>query len=98
MTIAIEIEHEAWRGIAGFDVLALRAATLATDEIPGELVLVLAGDAEVQILNREWRGHDKPTNVLSFPANPDMPLPDGAERACHGASVSRSPTRDWRGT
>ena len=79
MTIAIEIEHEAWRDIAGFDVLAMRAATLATDEIPGEIVLVLAGDSEVQILNREWRGHDKPTNVLSFPANPDMPLPDGAE-------------------
>jgi probable rRNA maturation factor len=24
-------------------------------------------DAEVQALNREWRGKDKPTNVLSFP-------------------------------
>ncbi len=29
--------------------------------------LVLTVDAEVQSLNREWRGKDKPTNVLSFP-------------------------------
>lgn len=29
--------------------------------------LLLADDAEVQRLNREWRAKDKPTNVLSFP-------------------------------
>ena len=29
--------------------------------------LVFADDAEVHELNREWRGKDKPTNVLSFP-------------------------------
>lgn len=27
----------------------------------------LADDAEVHELNRQWRGKDKPTNVLSFP-------------------------------
>ena len=29
--------------------------------------LLFADDAEVHTLNREWRGKDKPTNVLSFP-------------------------------
>lgn len=29
--------------------------------------LLFAEDAEVHALNREWRGKDKPTNVLSFP-------------------------------
>ena len=29
--------------------------------------LLFTGDAEVHALNREWRGKDKPTNVLSFP-------------------------------
>lgn len=29
--------------------------------------LLFADDAEVHQLNREWRGKDKPTNVLSFP-------------------------------
>jgi len=31
------------------------------------LSIVLTDDAEQQQLNREWRGIDKPTNVLSFP-------------------------------
>ena len=32
-----------------------------------ELSLRLASDEEVHVLNRQWRGKDKPTNVLSFP-------------------------------
>ena len=32
-----------------------------------ELSIVLTDDAEQRELNREWRGIDKPTNVLSFP-------------------------------
>jgi probable rRNA maturation factor len=34
---------------------------------PAELSIVLADDAEQQVLNRDWRGMDKTTNVLSFP-------------------------------
>ena len=33
-----------------------------------EVSVVLADDATVQALNRDWRGKDYPTNVLSFPA------------------------------
>jgi probable rRNA maturation factor len=32
-----------------------------------ELSIVLTDDAEQQQLNAQWRGIDKPTNVLSFP-------------------------------
>ena len=32
-----------------------------------ELSVVLTDDAEQRVLNRDWRGIDKPTNVLSFP-------------------------------
>jgi len=32
-----------------------------------ELSVVLTDDTEQRELNREWRGKDKPTNVLSFP-------------------------------
>jgi probable rRNA maturation factor len=35
---------------------------------PSELAVVLSDDSAVQALNRRWRGIDKPTNVLSFPA------------------------------
>lgn len=32
-----------------------------------ELTIVLTDDSEMRNLNREWRGKDAPTNVLSFP-------------------------------
>jgi probable rRNA maturation factor len=35
----------------------------------GELALVLAGDRLLRRLNREFRGKDIPTDVLSFPAD-----------------------------
>src|SRR5690606_30774609 len=37
---------------------------------------MLADDTRIRDLNRTWRGQDKPTNVLSFPA-PEGP-PDDA--------------------
>ncbi|HLH12765.1 MAG TPA: rRNA maturation RNase YbeY [Methylovirgula sp.] len=33
-----------------------------------ELSVLLCDDAFIRGLNRQWRGQDKPTNVLSFPA------------------------------
>lgn len=33
-----------------------------------QLSILLTSDAEVRRLNKLWRGQDKPTNVLSFPA------------------------------
>lgn len=35
--------------------------------VRGELVLVLAGDRLLRRLNRDYRGKDRPTDVLSFP-------------------------------
>ena len=36
----------------------------------GELTVVLAGDPLLRRLNRDFRGKDRPTDVLSFPADP----------------------------
>lgn len=57
---------------------AVRAALGSAPALPrgAELSLVLADDATVRELNRAWRGKDRPTNVLSFPAQeltPDGP-------------------------
>ena len=54
------------------DLAEAAAATLAqiTPELANPRLLaslLLTSDAEVHALNREWRGKDKPTNVLSFP-------------------------------
>jgi len=60
---------------------AARAALASAGATRGaaELSIVLGDDALVQALNRQWRGQDKPTNVLSFPVAP-MTLPPGAPR------------------
>lgn len=38
---------------------------------PTEISIVLADNAFVQNLNKTYRGKDKPTNVLSFPQDPE---------------------------
>lgn len=35
-----------------------------------EISLLLTDDAAIRVLNRDYRGKDAPTNVLSFPGNP----------------------------
>jgi probable rRNA maturation factor len=46
---------------------AVQAAAKATST-RAALAIVLTDDSAIRTLNREWRGFDKPTNVLSFPA------------------------------
>lgn len=40
----------------------------------GEVSIALLNDADIQILNREYRGKDTPTNVLSFPMTSPVTL------------------------
>jgi rRNA maturation RNase YbeY len=41
-----------------------------------ELSILLVSDAEMQRLNRRWRGKNRPTDVLSFPQEADGLLGD----------------------
>ena len=83
MTVSIEVEDESWLALAGLDLLARKAvdAALAGAGVtePGEIALLFTDDNSIAEINAEWRGKDKPTNVLSFPS-PDMPLPEGEVR------------------
>ena len=72
MQLDVAIEAD-WPSPPDWEDLANRAAAALT-QIAAELSnrrltasLLFADDAEVHALNREWRGKDKPTNVLSFP-------------------------------
>jgi probable rRNA maturation factor len=47
---------------------AVAAAAQAVSTPPAELAIVLTDDSAIRALNRDWRGHDTPTNVLSFPS------------------------------
>jgi probable rRNA maturation factor len=52
---------------------AIRAALEAPPVKPlagAELSILLTGDEEIRTINAAWRGQDKATNVLSFPAAP----------------------------
>lgn len=58
-----------------------RGAAAASVALPArvELAVVLGGDAEQQRLNRDWRGIDRPTNVLAFSAwDPGVSMPRAA--------------------
>ena len=64
-------EAEDWR--ADVETAVAMAAAMVDAEIveDAELSLLLTGDAAIRLLNRDHRGFDKPTNVLSFPAQDD---------------------------
>lgn len=70
MNLEIEVEH--WPE-GDWEALAARAALAAAQVEPAlasarlEASVLFTSDDEVHTLNREWRGRDKPTNVLSFP-------------------------------
>lgn len=67
------IEDAAWNGLVA-DLPRLCDDALATvferlEAEPAGVVFLFADDAALQALNRQYRGQDKPTNVLSFPSD-----------------------------
>ena len=79
----VSVEGGAWPEGSAMEDLARRAMTAALaaaadrPDGPVEISLLLTDDAGIRALNRQWRGKDAPTNVLSFPApeHPDVPGP-----------------------
>ncbi|MBR1216667.1 rRNA maturation RNase YbeY [Bradyrhizobium sp. U87765 SZCCT0131] len=56
--------------------IAAAAEAADADTAGAEIAVMLTDDAGIRTLNRDFRGFDKPTNVLSFPA-PPVPGHDG---------------------
>ena len=62
------IDWDARAAEAAAAALALTPFAALADAAPlVEIAIRLTDDAEVQTLNRDFRGKDRPTNVLSFP-------------------------------
>ncbi len=78
VTADIVIESELWAAEphAEATVGAAISAVAAHSTRGGEVSILLSDDSAVRELNRQWRGLDKPTNVLSFPAA-DTPATQG---------------------
>ncbi|MFC3102267.1 rRNA maturation RNase YbeY [Altererythrobacter lauratis] len=75
MQLEIDIEDwpapaAPWGDWAALATRALNAVQQVAPELANprlETSLLFTSDAEIHALNREWRGRDKATNVLSFP-------------------------------
>ena len=71
--ITLLVEDPKWRshrGLAARLTTAAEAARKAA-RLKGGFTILLAGDKKLRALNHNFRGKDKPTNVLSFPGAGD---------------------------
>jgi probable rRNA maturation factor len=75
LAVDIVVESPLWKAQRGADAMLRRALAAAAALVPsdGELAVVLTDDAAIRALNRDWRGKDAATNVLSFPAKEARP-------------------------
>lgn len=67
LTYDLVLESDLWPAEYLLKKIVGRVAAILQDHANGHIDFVFSDDAMVQILNREWRDKDKPTNVLSFP-------------------------------
>lgn len=80
--VDLTVEDERWDELGDVQALAEQAAAAAFAAAgrelaePVEIGMMMADDEAVRVLNRDWRGKDKPTNVLSFPSS-QPPAPVG---------------------
>jgi probable rRNA maturation factor len=95
--IDIKVDSPLWKAQRGVKAVLLRAiceAAAMAATSGGELAIVLTDDSAIRALNRNWRGKDQPTNVLSFPANsPSPPLPRKRGKVRVGAVSRRAGAR-----
>jgi probable rRNA maturation factor len=91
---------DGWHGEPDAEVVIQRAiaaaAELADADIgEAELAVMLTDDEGIRTLNNNWRGIDKPTNVLSFPALPPTgPAgPDDPPRMLGDIAIAYQTTR-----
>lgn len=76
--IDILVDSPGWGDERDLEAIARRsvdaaAAGAGLGDLSCELSLVFTDDEAIRGLNAQWRGKDKPTNVLSFPATPLTP-------------------------
>ena len=73
--ILVVVDDPGWRRFRGL-VPRLERAAVAAAKAAGfrgaySLTVLLSNDRKLKSLNRDFRGKNKPTNVLSFPAAPN---------------------------
>ena len=91
---------DAWQNEPDAETVIQRAIAAAAemadaDTGEAELAIMLTDDAGIRTLNSNWRGIDKPTNVLSFPALQASGAtgPDDAPRMLGDIAIAYQTTR-----
>ena len=90
---------DCWQTEPGAEAVIHRAIDAAAeiadaDVGDSELAVMLTDDAGIRTLNSNWRGIDKPTNVLSFPAlQPPAGAPSDAPRMLGDIAIAYQTTR-----
>ncbi len=76
LSVDTSTECDSWLGrLPDPDAFARDVLARAGFDGEAEVSILFADDAFVRDLNARWRGQDKPTNVLSFPAAEAGPAP-----------------------
>lgn len=73
ISVDIATDSDLWQTYPDADGTIRHALAKASQALPdesGNVSIVLTDDAAMRALNKRWRGQDKATNVLSFPARP----------------------------
>ena len=102
LTIDLRIADARWRELGDCDHFAAHVLGMAAvrQGEAGEVAILLTDDAEMRALNKQWRGLDKATDVLSFPGEgPEIPgqpqylgdIAVGYETARRDADAMRRP-------
>src|SRR6185295_15062888 len=80
LSITLMVEDKKWSTKRGLGARLKKAAALALARGKGKgaLTVLLSSDRKLHTLNVTFRGKDKATNVLSFPAQQDEYLGDVA--------------------
>lgn len=67
--ITLLVEDPKWRSHRGLAARLAKAAEAArrSARLKGGFTILLTNDRKLRVLNHDFRGKDKPTNVLSFP-------------------------------
>jgi probable rRNA maturation factor len=91
---------DCWQNEPDAEAVIHRAVATAAEVVnaglgEAELAVMLTDDAGIRTLNLNWRGIDKPTNVLSFPALPPTGAggPDDAPRMLGDIAIAYETTR-----
>jgi probable rRNA maturation factor len=91
---------DCWQSEPDAEAIIHRAITIAAEIADAgvgdaELAVMLTDDAGIRTLNNNWRGQDKPTNVLSFPALQPTGAsgPDDAPRMLGDIAIAYQTTR-----